>query len=407
MAQSDPQTSEALPVKDEPIDNSPDPTAEEAQRALAGMEQVNEPVPVKKDEPEELQYVDDPRAEITKNFRARRSDVAANPATPEPDDIDPNSAAALYGTDVVAADTQVRNEPAPVDLNTKVRVKINGVEQDVPLQSIVSNYQKVQAGDAYLQNAKQTADQIINSAKALTATKTDGEDAPGAPGTSTEHPATTSTPKAKFDRDRLAKAVEAISLGSTEEGVNALQEVLEAAPQPQTTDISTEIRNVLANDRLVEQSVGATDAFLKKYPDLASDPILKNVSGELISQEMVKDFVSAGLTNEEISKMAPDRASLKRLHDMARIKNPSFGRSMGQLFEVVEKAPHFVKLVGGASNAPKVTVDVDRSGRKVLLQPQPALRTPPPMPGQGQQQPVSRQAGIRKGFEQVAAGRSG
>lgn len=407
MAQNEQTTTDSQIPRDEPIDNSPDPTAEEAQRALAGMEQDNEPVPARKEEPAELQYTEDPRAEITSKFRARRADAAANPPTPEPDDIDPNSAAALYGTDVVAAETQTRDAPAPVDLNSKVRVKVNGVEQDVPLQSIVANYQKVQAGDAYLLNAKQAADQIINSAKALTATKADGEGAQGAPDTSTDQPETTSTPRAKFDRERLAKAVEAISLGSTEEGVNALQEVLEAAPQPKTTDISTEIRNVLASDKLFEQSVDATDAFLKKYPDLASDPILKNVSGDLISQEMVKDFTSAGITAEEISKMAPDRASLKKLHDMARIKNPSFGRSIGQMYEVIEKEPHFVKLVGGASNAPKIAVTVDRGGRKVLLQPQPAPRTPPPMPGQGQQQPVSRQAGIAKGFAQIAAGRSG
>lgn len=407
-------TVDGQPAADDKIDNShPDPTREEALRTLSTMDQGgSEQQPVKKDDTDkDLQYVDDKRGAIFANARRARSEQQAGVD-------DPNQAAALYGSDVVVeAQPQHQEQPKGDDelLTRKVKLKVNGKESEATVAELIANAQKVQAGDQYLQNAKQMADQIINSAAAITAKgpkstqadavedKVEGED-----DASTDKPDKTSTPKgAKLDRAKLAKAVEAISLNSTDEGVEALEDVLKDVAQPQQpTDISAAVENVLDRREMFKQSVDATSAFLQKFPDLAADPILKTVSGELLSQEMVKDFKDAGLTDAEIAQMAPDRKSLKRAHDFARVKNPSFGRSLAQHYQVIEKDERWVKLAGSAATPARVDIQVDQGARKVLVRPQPALRSPPPQPNSQQLQQPSRQAGMAKGFEQIRSGRA-
>lgn len=414
MAQNQPAKTDPV---DPPLDNAPDPTAEEALRTLNSLpgDDGGKPADTSADkkEPAPPEFIEDPRVAITKSYRENRG---AAPAATGDEELDPNSLAAVYGSDAVTTEQQPAAQPAAdLDPNRKVKVKVNGQEMEVPLSDVLANYQKVQAGDLYLRKAKEQADLIVNSAKAIAgdkpaaSTKADDDEAAedGLDPSTSQSGKEPSTPKgAKFDRDKLAKTVEAIAFGSTEEGVEALTELLEAA-QPKTTDISTQVEVALANRELVSESVDATSAFLSKYPDLAQDPILKNVSGELMAQEMVKDFQAMGLSNEEIAKLAPDRATLKQVYDQVRIHKPEFGRPMADLFKAVEGAAHFQKLVGGAPGAPKVDVTVDRGQRKVLLQQQPALRNPPPLTPSSQQQPLSREQGMARGFAQIAGSRAG
>lgn len=424
MAQNEQQqqTVDGNPPVDDKIDVLPDPTADEAERsrlmleqaaaAASGVDTAAAADKEKKDGKDGLEYVDDPRNAIYKAAAENR----AKPITPEQvEDVDPNSAAARYGADAVTstpADTQAQQPQNDDDvLNRQIKVKINGVEQVVSVKDAVTNFQKVQAGDVYLRQAKETADQIINSAKAIAtpapgaaSTQPDAaRNANAASDASTDDDGQAPIPKGtKLSPQKLASVVEAISLGSTEEGVKALTEVLEAV-QPQPMDFKTQIRNTLAEEKIENQSLGATEQFVKKYPGVVDDKYLVTITGELMRDEMVKDFVAAGFDAKVINEAAPDRATMKMLHDQARIKNPNFGRPLDAIYSAVEKAPQFMKLAGDAK--PALDVQVDRGARKVLVPQQPVHRTPPNMPNGQQQQPESRQATLARGFSQINAGR--
>lgn len=417
MAQNE-QTIDGQAPVDDKIDNAPDPTAGEAERAMTTLEQAaaaaNAADGQGQDKPADknsdgIEFREDPRNAIYANARKGRDTPVA---VEQQEEIDPNSAAAIYGSDAVTSQPAAVAAPQtqPDDMNRTVKVKINGVEQEVPIATVVSNYQKVQAGDVYLRQAKETADQIINSARTIATqpgasiqADNAGHQEPSAASTETQGQQPPTPAGAKVDREKLARTVEAISLGSTEEGVNALADLLIAA-QPQPLDIDRQVRTALASKEIEDQSLGATQAFATKYPAIASDDILKSVTGELMKDEMIKDFVAAGVPKEAITKLAPDRATLKVYHDRARMTDKNFGRPLSAIFAEVEKAPHFVKLAGDAK--PVLDINVDRGARKVVLPQQPAHRSPPSPPnGQAASQPASRQQNLSRGFDQIRAGR--
>lgn len=376
------QTVDGLPPVDAPIiDESGrlDPTNEEAQRALAVLNGADPDKPAAKDEKKQPDYVD-PRDDITKSFRTNRGRTEEDAAA----ETDPNNLAAMYGSDIAGAVPITKTvEAAAADapkIEPTYKVKVSGVEQNVTQEELLRTYQKIATADAYLKQASLAKNEAETMRQNASTKAEPSETHPRGEAQPTGQPDKTSTPKgATFDDAALAEAAEALQLGSTEEATSALKKLLTSvAPQPQNTlDISNEVRNVIASENYQRQSEEATGKFVTKYPDLATNAVIQTVAGELAAQEMAKDFLDAGLDPQTLAKTMPDRRSLKQAHDYMRMRDANFGRSLSQHFEAVEKHADFQKLVGGA-HVP-VTVNVDRTERKAVVQPQPALRTSVPI----------------------------
>lgn len=387
------------PVDTQIIDESGrlDPTNEEAQRALAILNGAPDPATAaakkEQDEDKAPEFVD-PRNEIAKSFRANRG----RPEGEANEDldiarVDPNNLAAMYGTDIVGTvplTKTVEAADAP-KVEPTYKVKVNGVEQNVTQEELLRTYQKIATADAYLKQASLAKNEAETMRQNASTKAEPSETHPRGEAQPTGQPDKTSTPKgATFDDAALAEVAEALQLGSTEEATVALKKLLTSvAPQQSNPlDISNEVRNVIASENYQRQSEEATGNFVTKYPSLASNAILQSVAGELASQEMAKDLIDAGLDPQVIANQFPDRRSLKKAYDFMRTKNPDFGRSLSQHFEAVEANENFKKLVGGPPVP--VTVNVDRSERKAVVQPQPALRTSVPLT-QTTPAPVSRE----------------
>lgn len=404
MAKDD-NNSEAL---DETIDNgkAPDATLEEAARSLNAIvsdddNKTVDPAPAadkdKKKDPLQPQYAEDPRDRIAASHRESRGKP---PVKVEGDDeIDPNSLAATYGADAVATQQDDATAaaaapgvkvaaPAAIDPNTPITIKVNGVDRVMSYADVLKSAQKVEAADETFRNASLLV-KNLGGTKPQASTPTDGGESQDGARPSTEDAGKTSTPKGtKFDTADLTKVAEALTLGTTEDGAKALGELLEKVAQPAApVDLSNQVEFTIAARDVRNESMGAADAFLKKYPALASDPILQQVSGQLVAQEMAKDLVAAGLSPEVIEAKLQTPAQVKAYYETVRAVRPDFGRKMSELMTAAESSNHFQALTGGKT-AP-LKVNLDRSDRKAALPQQPALRSPPTLQRQeNDNQPV-------------------
>lgn len=409
--------------QDEPINNggAPDPTQEEAVRALNAMlekedekHQGRGKKPEGEGDPSKPKIKEDPRDAISKNFRENRG-APQEVAEGGGEDVDPNSLAAQYGTDAVAAQTQDDQQqqqqdqsgvkpaaPAAIDPNTPVVVKVNGVDKTMTYAEVVKAAQKVEGADETFRAASELIKNLAGTKPASTPAKGSEDRQADADASTDETGKPASTPKGtKFSPEDLAKTVEAFTLGTTEEGAKALGELLEKVAQPAApVDISNQVAFEIAANNVRTESTGAADAFLKKYPALADDPILQQVSGTLIATEMIKDLIAAGLSKEVIAEKLPTTQHIRTYYEAMRAHKPAFGRKMLDLMTAAEADPRFVALTGGKTVPLKV--NLDRGDRKAALPPQPALRSPPNLQRaqQNDNQPVdiqaSRQAAVAR-----------
>lgn len=423
VLKSDPNTVDGLPPVDEKIEidssGKLDPTNEEAQRALAIMNgHLNEDgSPIIKEEPKTAtapaQFVDEGRDAIAKNFRA--SNRGKQEGDDEPLDVagaedGPNSDAMKYGTTIANANKKPAEAAAPAATaetqaeKPKVKVKVDGVEMDVTHDELVANYQIGAVARARLQQATE----LLNSAKTVVTPpiKADGGEARTEAEPSTAEPARSSTPKgAKIDQAKVAKAFDAIQMGTAEEGTKALTELLESVvPQQNSSDIKGAIRQVLASDKVQTSSEEATKKFVEKYPAMASDEIVQEVAGQLVVQSMVDDFVkAAGLTADQIRTAFPTKKALYEAHTAARTNNPEFGHDLNVHYENAAKDPRFMKLVGSEVPAPKVDM-TGRTERKLVVQQQPSHRTPAPI-ATAQTVPLTREQRMSEAARKMAISR--
>ena len=400
-------------IEIDPESGKLDPTNEEAQRALAminGELTADLPVKTETDTPApKIEYAEDPRDNIAKNFRTNRGKKADDA---EPLDIagagDPNSNAMIYGTEIAgAAEAPAAVTPAAAEPNKQpsVRVKVLGTERDVGLDELVSTYQKIQTGDQYLADAARQRNEA-EALRARAATETHGaEPQREVPASTADAERPAPTPKrAKLDPAKVAKFVETVQMGTNDEGIQATVDLLESVvPDQNSSDIRSQVREVIASDRIQVSSEEATNKFALKYPALANDGIVQKVAGELVAQEMARDFIAAGIKPEVIAEAMPTPAHIKAGYDMARMKNPSFGRPLERLYEAAEKDNRFQALTGGQP-IPPVQVNVDRNERKVVVQQQPAHRSPVPLAQTGQA-PLTREQRMSQAIRQQQADR--
>lgn len=406
---TDPQI-EVLPSNT--TEQVPDPTAEEAARAVALANASTDSPPAPQDDRREAQpapipQFEDPRKAIAKDWRSRRLDQM-NGNTEDFNDpglTDPSVAAARALEQANAGQQPTDPKPGeqapigdPPPARQMVKVKVEGVEKEVPLDTLVSTYQKNETADIRLQQATE----LLKSAKnTVTAgvqppTKTDHESgsdhSPSLPtSTKTEEPTQSDGP----DEQVLMEVAESMMSGSPAEAVQALKKAFaKTAPQQQPADIDAQVDKAIALREEKSVSAKALAGFGTKHAAAKTDRIVEAAVTQILRDEMVNDLKQAGVTDafiEQFHLTQPEGFKvLKDSHQYLRAANVPGVRKVDELLTVVEKNPGFIKLTGTGQPAPQIAVD--RGERKQGVQEQPALRTAAPPTQQRAPSPQDRAA---------------
>lgn len=181
-------------------------------------------------------FADDPDAAIADQVRAEMGlDGADEQTRQQPDDVQ----AALNDTTLIADPTKA-----------KVKVKVDGEEQELTLDQVLRGYQKEAAATRRLNEAAR----IKREAEALMAQARQ-------------------SPPAPTDEDARAQAREFLNSlvsGDDDDAAEKLAQLIRSGRQ-QATPIDAAVDQVLQQRKLQEQVDGALTEFERLYPELAAD----------------------------------------------------------------------------------------------------------------------------------------
>jgi hypothetical protein len=172
---------------------------------------------------------------------------------------------------------QLADPPAAVtEAPATVRVKVDGVETDVPLDEVVRQYQKNSSADKRLNEATRLLREAQEAqAQRLLLEQQEAQlRAQQAATTATPNPATTDTPPVDESGKEFLKA---LFEGDEENALTALQKVIGGRQQPATAAAPTLDIDQIANavTQQVQQKFAVESALAQNqrdYPELYSDP---------------------------------------------------------------------------------------------------------------------------------------
>lgn len=118
------------------------------------------------------------------------------------------------------------------------------------------------------------------------------------------------------DRDKLRKITEAIQVGDTDEGTEALAEFVDHVAG--RAERGLQERAVQA--RLKQENDEALQKFAKKYPDLGAKKHLADAAKSVLADEIITDLKAAGLTDQDIEPHRSNVGNLATVHGVARMK---------------------------------------------------------------------------------------
>lgn len=167
------------------------------------------------------------------------------------------------------------------------RVKVNGVEEDIPLDKVTARYQKDAAGDEKLRLAAERERQIAEQAKQLQAYEAHlrqlQKQAPS-------QPSNADAGSLSVSEQDLAEAFYSGDAKQVASAMRKFRESLKADLMAQTPPQQQVDQNAIVKQ--VEQEIGKRDAvkaFHSEFKDVASDPYLFQLadqfSAQLLSQE--------------------------------------------------------------------------------------------------------------------------
>ena len=256
-----------------------------------------------------LQAMDEARARDFTQETGVKVEVPPLPAADEDEDVNPDDAAAelaraqLEGrephqqrTVPVEEVRTVKDEPPDEDelqrqvqseviadvAGKKVRVKIDGVEQEVNLEDVVRNYQKGGTADKRLEEATR----LLREAKSLRATETP----PAEP--VQEPPERTAAEVAK-------EITSAFFSGDEEKAQQLLAEALAGQPSARTQITIDNVEQIAAQVTQQLEVQGALTAFQADYPKIWNTPRYAKWANELIA-----DKESEGMSRAEAIRAA-------------------------------------------------------------------------------------------------------
>lgn len=185
--------------------------------------------------------------------------------------------------DAAVVNTPARDEPAKADIydfldvekvsKTKVRIKVDGMEQDVVVGDLLRDAQKHKAADRRLEEAALTKRNAETEASEIIRKATEQATTMLAAKTGTTESSNTSP-----SSDAMSKAMSLLYEGEQDQAAKALSEVIAAEVERRvgTKNAETTV-NIAAITQQVSMELTWNDELRKfsaENPDIASDPIL-------------------------------------------------------------------------------------------------------------------------------------
>lgn len=334
-AQLEDQQNDVLPEPDDDIDLA-QPQDDQGDR---GGQDDPQPQPQNR----QPQQQEDRLASVTALYRQMRDAAKGKTAAPAPADHDPGSD--NDNDDVDEGESlraQQRDNPPPnrqepppgqnnapsTEGNDPLQtIKVDGVELRLPLSQVIALAQRNLAGENRLEEAKRILDDVkalrgqIDPAHQRTSSE-QGQQQSQAP--SQTDPASTQQPTNQLDdlgieREKLKQIVERIQIGDTEEGVDALAEVLRLArPSLDESAVMRLARQAYFQTQTENEITSALDRFKAAYEPVVTDPYIKVATLARLTEEIVADLRNAGFREEDLAAHRTDLNTLGHWLNYAR-----------------------------------------------------------------------------------------
>ena len=287
--------------------------------------------PKPEDQPED--QPEDPRAAIARRYQENRKRANAT------DEADEPVAESAPPAPVVAT-------PAPQerDGDKEITHKIDGREVKKPMSEVIALAQQTVAGDNRLEETKR----LLREAQALRGQPKDTEHQPSPGDEKTTQPDSGSEDKSQVEHkprrdlnpEKLKGIVERIQVGDTDEGTQALQELIEVVRDSgesfNPAKVGELVQQHLIRTQTQEEINTALAGFVKDYPDLAKDEVLADAGRTVLRQELIKDLKSVGASDAEIDKIKHDPRALAAAQRELRVAGHSV-RSYADMLGAVGK----------------------------------------------------------------------
>lgn len=297
------------------------------------------------DEPEKAApaKAEDPREDIVKRYRELRNkaaqgeDDADDGAEGEQDEAEPDQPEAPADK----VDAKKDEEPAEKP-EQEFELVVDGKTVKKKLHEVLALAQITAASDNRLDEAKR----LLREAQALRGSDKTEHPPSGSEEQETHQDGRTQDkgergrehqPKRRLSPEQLKGIIERIQVGDSEEGVEALQELVEAvAPRDDADTVGKVVEQRLTTIKTEEEIHNALTAFATNYPEIAKDEILADAGRTILRNELIKDLQSVGADQAEIDKIKHDARALAAAQRHLRSQGHKV-RSYNDLLEEVGK----------------------------------------------------------------------
>jgi len=276
---------DVMPVIDDDIEIEPASSPASAERPESQGDQGPPPAATETE-------ADRIRADAVQRYRELRDQQAADFVTGDPN---ADSLLAARG-----------GSPA----EQKVTLKVDGRQIEKPLSEVVALAQMNEAAAARLAEAKR----LVEEAKGLHRQEYQPE----------HHQP---EPQHGSRREKLLAIAERIQVGDTEEGAEALAELI-----GDQVDVDKRVDERLAARQREREIAGAVKNFGEKYPTIVNNPLLATAGIQAAAGELYQDLVAVGLPKELLDPWRGNTDALARLHHEARVRGHNV-RSADALLE--------------------------------------------------------------------------
>jgi hypothetical protein len=120
-------------------------------------------------------------------------------------------------------------------------------------------------------------------------------------------------------REKLRAITEKIQVGDTDEGAEAIGELIEHVARS-TGSVRQALRQELAAHRLEAENNAALGKFAKRYANVANDAVLTEAATHVLRDKIVEELKGAGVAEEVLAPVRSDTQRLADAYTAARLQ---------------------------------------------------------------------------------------
>lgn len=307
---------------------------------------------------------EDPRAAIARRYRENRdrANAAGSDAEDQADQDEPAAAAEETPPPAAAAAQNSEQE---------ITLKVDGREVKKSMSEVIALAQQTVAGDNRLEETKR----LLREAQALRGQPKEPEHKPepGDEEMTQQHDRSQGRspgehqPRRELDAEKLKGIVERIQVGDTDEGTQALQDLIEVvrgSGELNPEKIGEMVQHHVIRTQTQAEIDSALSSFVKDFPDLAKDEVLADAGRTVLRQELIKDLKAVGASEAEIDKIKHDPRALAAAQRELRVAGHGV-RS-------------YAEILGAVGKTMTDRFNIKPASQKTSEQPKPAVREPAP-----------------------------